>query len=85
MDIDFKEELTAGRPVVRGGGGGIDEGDQDQEGEGFSKVKEKPPPGEMVDKAVMKQDLQHFTTGRDPASFMSTSRLKKHYFHKASL
>ena len=34
VDIDFKEELAAGRPVVRRGGG-IEEGDADQGGKGF--------------------------------------------------
>lgn len=49
------------------------------------EIKEKNPPGEMVDKALKKEALRHFTTMRDPASFTSASTLKKHYFKKASL
>ena len=40
VDIDFQKELAAGRAVVRGGGG-RDEGDEDQEGEGFLKLRGK--------------------------------------------
>ena len=39
----------------------------------------------MVYKALKKDAVRHFTSVRDPASFSSASKLRKHYFKKTAL
>ena len=39
----------------------------------------------MVNKALKKDAVRHFTSARDPASFSSASKLRKHYFKKTTL
>ena len=39
----------------------------------------------MVYKALKKDAIRHFTSVRDPASFSSASKLRKHYFKKTTL
>ena len=39
----------------------------------------------MVYKALKKDAIRHFTSARDPASFSSASKLRKHYFKKTAL
>ena len=39
----------------------------------------------MVNKALKKEAVRYFTSTRDPASFSSASKLRKHYFKKTAL
>lgn len=39
----------------------------------------------MVYKTLKKETLKHFTTPKDPASFTSASKLKKHYFKNTNI
>ena len=58
---------------------------QEQGGNDFMKKKKKTLRPKMVYKALKKDAIRHFTSVRDPDSFSSASKLRKHYFKKTAL